>query len=136
MMIWSYSRVKTFEDCPYKWYLKYILYPEETGKKLFFANYGKLMHDILAQYYTKALSGEEAQDEYLRLFKSHVLCGRPPNAKVLENYFISGLNYLQNIQPIGSGNILCVEKKIEFDIGEIDAVVLWTCAWKVKTECM
>ena len=24
-MTWSYSRVKSFEDCPYKWFLKYIV---------------------------------------------------------------------------------------------------------------
>ena len=23
-MVWSYSRIKAFEDCPYRWYLKYI----------------------------------------------------------------------------------------------------------------
>lgn len=23
-MVWSYSRIKAFEDCHYRWYLKYI----------------------------------------------------------------------------------------------------------------
>lgn len=38
-MVWSYSRIKAFEDCPYRWYLKYI--KKFHGKDMFFSSYGK-----------------------------------------------------------------------------------------------
>lgn len=41
-MVWSYSRVRAFEDCPYRWYLKYIRHLR--GKDMFFASYGTFMH--------------------------------------------------------------------------------------------
>ena len=37
-MVWSYSRIKAFEDCPYRWYLKYI--KKFHGKDMFFSSYG------------------------------------------------------------------------------------------------
>lgn len=32
-MVWSYSRIKAFDDCPYRWYLKYIRHLH--GKDMF-----------------------------------------------------------------------------------------------------
>lgn len=34
-MVWSFSRVKAFEFCPYSWYLRYIL--KYRPKDLFFS---------------------------------------------------------------------------------------------------
>ena len=36
-MVWSYSRIKAFDDCPYRWYLKYIRHLH--GKDMFFSDY-------------------------------------------------------------------------------------------------
>ena len=40
-MVWSYSRIKAFVDCPYRFYLKYIRHIH--GKEMFFASYGTFM---------------------------------------------------------------------------------------------
>lgn len=47
-MTWSYSRVKSFETCPYKWYLRYIV--GLRGKRMFFADYGTFMQKFKAKY--------------------------------------------------------------------------------------
>lgn len=44
-MVWSYSRIKAFEDCPYRWYLKYI--KKFHGKDMFFSSYGTFMHKLI-----------------------------------------------------------------------------------------
>lgn len=41
-MTWSYSRIKAFDDCHYRWYLQYIR--RLHGKDMFFASYGSFMH--------------------------------------------------------------------------------------------
>lgn len=45
-MTWSYSRIKAFDDCPYRWFLKYIKC--EPGSEMFFASYGSFMHELNA----------------------------------------------------------------------------------------
>ena len=47
-MVWSYSRIKAFEDCPYRWYLKYI--KKFHGKDMFFSSYGTFMHNFTDAY--------------------------------------------------------------------------------------
>ena len=48
-MVWSYSRIKAFEDCPYRWYLKYI--KRFHGKDMFFSSYGTFMHKLIELYH-------------------------------------------------------------------------------------
>ena len=31
-MVWSYSRIKAFEACPYRWFLNYIEHRRETDQ--------------------------------------------------------------------------------------------------------
>ena len=45
-MVWSYSRIKAFVDCPYRFYLKYIRHIH--GKEMFFASYGTFIEDTKA----------------------------------------------------------------------------------------
>lgn len=64
-MTWSYSRIKAFDDCPYRWYLKYIRYPKVRGKDMFFANYGKFVHELLASFYSGEKTAVQVEAEYL-----------------------------------------------------------------------
>lgn len=117
-MRWSYSRVKTFDDCTYRWYLKYIR--KVKSKDLFFSDYGNFMHLLLKMYF----SGERTKDElvraYLREFRTSVI-GSAPNKKVFENYFVGGLNYLKDLKPFPY-NTLSVETRAEFDVDGIPCI--------------
>lgn len=109
-MVWSYSRIKTFYDCPYRWYLKYIR--KLCGENMFFSDYGSFVHKLIELYYRGEKSQSQLCDMYLQSFKSHVK-GRAPNQKVFANYFRSGFDYLKNFTPFPY-NMIAVEKRVDF----------------------
>lgn len=91
-MTWSYSRITSFEDCPYRFFLKYIkLLPSEPK---FFASYGTFMHSILAKYTMGELSRSELAPYYLLHFLQEVP-SKAPSSKVFSNYFSQGVDYLE-----------------------------------------
>ena len=69
-MVWSYSRIKAFVDCPYRFYLKYIRHIH--GKEMFFASYGTFMHKLIETYFKEGKSPRQLTDIYLRDFKKEV----------------------------------------------------------------
>lgn len=56
-MTWSYSRIEAFNDCPYRFFLRYIKRHKETDK--FYASFGSFMHKLLEQYYKGELKQED-----------------------------------------------------------------------------
>lgn len=119
-MVWSHSRIKAFDDCPYRWYLKYVRYPKAKKKEMFFANYGKFVHELIASFYSGEKSREELEAEYLRDFRAHVKA-YAPNRTVFKNYFVDGLNYIRRLQK-PKNKVLSVENKVEFQIGNIPMI--------------
>lgn len=123
--IWSYSRITTYEDCPYRFYLKYIR--KIKGVRLFFSDYGSFMHLIIQKFLTGELKKSELVGYYLTNFRKNVV-GKAPSQTVFKNYFYQGLEYLKNIQ-IPDSEIVGVEKKVFFNlndkefIGYIDGVL-------------
>lgn len=115
-MTWSYSRIKTYEDCPYRWFLKYIRFPHFHGDGLFFAEYGKFLHELIAGYYSGEQNAAQTQLLYLEKFKDRVR-GRPPTATVFQNYFSDGARYLRDIRP-PPYPILAVEKQLSFHVSQ------------------
>jgi len=111
---WSYSRLRQFETCKYGWLLKYIF--EVPQRKLFFSEYGKLMHELIAGVLSGALSWPAAEIEYTRRFHDVLLCHGPPGS-IKAGYFMDGLRHLRcggatlaGLQP------LAVEPYVEFVI--------------------
>jgi len=117
-MVWSYSRIKAFDDCPYRWYLKYIRHLH--SKDMFFSDYGSFVHKLIELYFLGEKTRDELCDIYLREFKSRVK-GRAPNPKVFGNYFKSGLNYIRNIAPFPY-HMVAVEKRVDFNMNGIPFV--------------
>lgn len=111
-MTWSYSRVKTFHDCPYRWFLKYIYDCKETP--MFYSSYGSFMHKLLEQYYKGELSKEDMEIKFLFDFSTEVRGERPP-ASTVQKYIQAGVQYLRQFQPFPY-NMVAVEKKVEFEI--------------------
>lgn len=70
-MVWSYSRIKAFEDCPYRWYLKYI--KKFHGKDMFFSSYGTFMHKLIELYHKGEKTPRQIVDMYLQDFKTEVV---------------------------------------------------------------
>ena len=110
-MTWSYSRITTFEDCPYKWFLTYIHGGIEK-KTPFFAEYGSFMHTILQMYFSGDLRRKELSTFYVMNFKQNIRSSAP-NQKIYRSYFEQGFQYLDSIS-FPRRSILGVEKRVNF----------------------
>lgn len=117
-MTWSYSRVKSFEDCKYRWFMKYIL--DIKGTETFFSSYGKFMHELIDAHYKNGLSSGQLQLRYLNSFLDKVAMPAP-SKKTFQNYFQSGLQYLGNFEPLPY-RVIATEKKVGFDINGVPLV--------------
>ena len=114
-MLWSYSRITTFEDCRYCFLLKYIKKIKGTERK-FFADYGSFLHLIIQKYLTGELKKDELVGYYLLNFKENVV-GKAPTYSIFQNYFKQGIAYLKNI-TFPKEKIIGVEEKVLFDLGD------------------
>lgn len=129
-MVWSFSRMNSYYNCPYEWYLHYYLCNHSEGG--FFSEYGSLMHSILEKYAKGNLSLFELNQYYEEHFNEEIPHDAPPNnyVDIRQSYYDKGVDYLDNIDlDLDSYEILGVEKKVEFElfgkkfIGFIDLLV-------------
>ena len=117
-MTWSYSRINCFEDCRYKWFLKYIgKYKEEP---LFYASYGRFMHKLIEKFYKGEISKEDMLMEFLTGFSENVRGDRPPE-QIVQSYIEKGIKYLESFSEFPY-EIVAVEDRINFDIDGIPFV--------------
>ena len=113
-MTWSYSRISTFDSCPYKFFLTYIIPCPKTP--MFYSGYGSFIHELLADYYRGKKTKESLVRAYLTGFQAHVQ-GRAPDSRVFSNYFRQGLSYLKGLE-MPEENIIGVEKRVSFRVGD------------------
>ncbi|MBP5462717.1 MAG: PD-(D/E)XK nuclease family protein [Lachnospiraceae bacterium] len=112
-MTWSYSRIECFNDCPYRFFLKYIRHCDE--KPQFYSSYGSFMHKLLEQYYRGELTKEEMQTKFLFDFSKEVQGIRPQESTV-RKYIEAGIEYLRGFNPLPF-KMIDVEKEVRFEIG-------------------
>jgi len=117
-MTWSFSRVESFCDCPYRWYLKYLRdFPDEDR---FFTTYGSFMHRLLEGYYKGEMTKEDMLLRFLTDFSSEVRGSRPAPT-TLENYIEAGRQYLESFEPF-LYRMVSVEEEIHFSLDGIPFV--------------
>ncbi|WP_249311916.1 RecB family exonuclease [Congzhengia minquanensis] len=122
-MVWSFSRLSSYHQCPYGWRLKYVDCVE--GDENFFAQYGSLMHEILEKYEKEELSIFEISQYYENRFNDVVTCDAPPNPyiDIKQSYYDKGLDYLDNIDlDLENYEVLGVEKEVTFKIFDYEMV--------------
>lgn len=117
-MTWSYSRIESFNDCPHRFFLRYIKKYKETDK--FYASYGSFIHKLLEKYYQGELEKAEMLTTFLLEFQNEVKGVRPKEITV-QKYIQAGCNYLKSFSPFPF-NMVDVEKKVEFTIGKYNFV--------------
>ena len=117
-MVWSFSRVEAFENCPHRWYLRYIRRCKEKDK--FYASYGSFIHKLIERYYNGELTKSEMLTTFLRDFKKEVR-GFRPKASTLKKFIDGAVVYLTNFEPFPY-KMVAVEKKVEFEIEGIKFV--------------
>lgn len=109
---WSHSRVSCFEDCKYRFFLKYICEEEEEPR--FYASYGKFMHKLIERYYKGELKKQDMKMAFLQDFSKEVEGPRPSDA-IVAKYIEKGINYLDSFQDFPY-EMVAVEEIIHFKI--------------------
>lgn len=126
-MIFSYSAIKAYEQCPLKFKLKYIdkiRVEERTIEQIL----GDCVHRTLEELYRKVMRGEipsisdlnthfiENFEESLNSNKVRIVKGK------VEDYKQKGLNCLENYYfknyPFNEDKTIFLEKKIKFRLGD------------------
>lgn len=122
-MLWSFSRLNSFYNCPYEWKRKYI--DCEYGEPGFFGEFGTLCHSLLERYIKGDISIFELSQCYENEFNDVVVHDAPPNqyVDIRQSYFDKGLDFFNNIdlQP-ENYDILGVEKEVRFQLGGKDFI--------------
>lgn len=111
-MTWSFSRVETFESCPYRWFLKYIKKYEDEDQ--FFATYGSFMHKLIERFYRGELSEDQMLSTFLSGFKKEIR-GCRPQTSVVEKYINDGVGYLKSFTRFPF-KMIDVEREVKFKI--------------------
>lgn len=117
-MVWSYSRIECYHDCPYRFFLKYI--DKSPESPLFYSSYGLFMHRILEQYYKGELKKEDMKTKFLFGFQKEVQ-GERPKPSTVEKYISDGVSYLGGFQPFPCHTV-AVEQRLPFNVNGIPFV--------------
>jgi hypothetical protein len=128
-MTWSYSRLNSFDDCPYAWKLNYI--EENRGQDGFFGQFGSFCHYLLEKFAKNELSMFELSQVYEDEYAKHITYKAPPNKYVDlgQKYYNVGKEYFDNFTGFGEYEVIDVERKVQFMIdkykitGYIDLIV-------------
>lgn len=67
----SFSRITSYEDCPYGYYLRYIL--GEKGESNYWAEVGSLVHDNLRKIAIGEISQDDAPSEFVERYDTEIL---------------------------------------------------------------
>lgn len=114
-MVWSYSRIHLYEQCPYAFYLKYI--EKVDGVDNFWAENGSAVHLTLEKLFNGELTRNDAPVFYIDQFEN--ICSKAKQA-TMDHVFTSCLDFLCefDFDLFEDYEILGVEKESRFDIGK------------------
>ena len=118
MMTWSYSRISSFENCPWEWLQSRI---EDPGNNLdsCYSQFGSLCHELLEGYAKGEIDLFDLPQLYEERFNDAVTEFFPfsKTKDFRQEYYNKGYDYFCNFEGIPEKyEILGVEKKVEFEI--------------------
>ena len=119
-MQWSYSRVHSFGQCKYGWFLKYIHGSKKEDK--FYTSYGSLMHKLIELYHRGLFTASELLGIFLERFSVDVKGDRPSDS-IVSKYIRAGAEYFKKLKPYAF-QVIAVEEKINFDIDGIQMTAI------------
>lgn len=122
-MTFSFSRLHSYETCPYQFYKKYIECDKSEDSN-FYADNGKLMHRIFEKLLKGKMTFEEAIIYYEDEFRDLDFCYDEIKESSKSQCYESCVSYLSKIKPLDLDGyeILGVEKKVFFKIDGHDFV--------------
>ena len=118
-MVWSFSRVNTYDYCPYSWYLRYI--EKSDGVGTFYADNGKAVHEVLESVANGSITVYDAPIVYLDKFNN---IQNTVKQSIMDKTFDSCMEYLSQLDEdiLNEYKVVGSELKIEFKIGKYNFV--------------
>lgn len=117
-MRWSFSRIDSYNQCPYRFFLKYI--KDHNEEPRFYSSYGSFIHNILERFYKNEIGKEEMLNIFLSGFRENVT-GEYPEESVVTNYIRAGCDYLKGFSALPY-ECLGVEKEIHYRVCDFDFI--------------
>jgi RecB family exonuclease len=117
-MLWSFSRVNSFKQCPYAWLKQYVFSEKRLGG--YYGEYGGYLHTILEKYFKGELELFELPSYYTENYDENVITTPPPKpVDLAEKYFAEGLKFFEEFEfDHAKYEILGVEKEVSFYVGK------------------
>lgn len=118
-MTFSFSRLSSYEQCPYQWYKRYI--EEDKGLDNFYAQAGALVHELLERIIKKEITIEDAIVEFGDRYEDE--CYEDIPTKIKDNMFEKVVTYFAELDEntLDGYEILGVEKEVHFKVGPYKA---------------
>lgn len=118
-MVWSFSRINSYDYCPYSWYLRYI--EKNNGVGSFYADNGKAVHEVLELITNGTISVYDAPMTYLEKYEN--ILNRTKESS-MEKTFESCMNYLSELDEsvLDGYKIIGSELKINYKIGKYNFI--------------
>lgn len=115
---YSYSKLATFEQCKYQYWLTYI--KKIKGESNAFSEFGSFVHFLCEQYEKGHLAVYELADKYLEDYFNTIQHEFPPNKYVDlgEKYYQDGLNFLYDFEGLDDYKILGAEDEFTEEIDD------------------
>lgn len=114
-MTWSFSRLHSWEQCPYAFYLKYI--EKREGESNYYASNGKCMHEVFEAILKNKITLDECTTFYADNYE--LIC-ETTKQSTMDSTYEKCMDYLCVIQDIDlrKYEIIGVELKLDFKIGK------------------
>ena len=116
---WSFSKLASYLQCPYSFYLTYIKDEREDEVENYFSQYGSHAHRILEQWANDELPAFLMADAWRDGYDEAVNMPPPPFPKgMAEKYYNAAVDYFEHFNGFGDEwEVLSAEKKFVIDIG-------------------
>ena len=66
--VWSYSRLQSFEQCPWGFAQKYLYSDTKRGEPNFYSAYGSLIHELHERWYKGEIKKDQIVPEFIKRF--------------------------------------------------------------------
>lgn len=107
--IWSFSSIKSYEQCPYGFHLHYV--EEQPERENGFQQSGSFVHELLEKAYKNELAEWELADEFEEHYAEKVT-ERFPFYNMAKAYYDKSLEYLRTFEKFEGYEVVGVEKKV------------------------
>lgn len=119
---WSFSKLASFLQCPYSFYLSYVKNDNPDEMDNYFSQYGTFAHKLLEMWAKDELPAFCLAEEWREGYDEAVTMPPPPFPKgMAEKYYIAAEQYFDAFDGFGDDwEVVSAEKKFVLRLGKYD----------------